>query len=61
MVQWLSGLGRKADHPMYNVEAARQILDDLPADDSKALDQISENLETITATPGFPQIGRAHV
>ena len=61
MVQWLSGLGRKADHPMYNVEAARQILDDLPADDSKALDQITENLETITATPGFPLADRIAV
>jgi len=61
MVQWLSGLGKKADHPMYNVEAAQQILGDLPPDDIKALDEISENLETITATPDFPLVDRIGV
>ncbi|HXV10433.1 MAG TPA: hypothetical protein VD839_06485, partial [Burkholderiales bacterium] len=61
MVQWLSGLGKKADHPMYNVEAAQQILGDLPPDDVKALDEISENLETIAATPDFPLADRIGV
>ena len=61
MVQWLSGLGKKADHPMYNVEAAQRILGDLPPDEARALDQISENLETIVATPGFPLSDRIAV
>jgi len=54
MVQWLSSLGKKADHPMHSVEAAQGILADLPPDDKKALDEISENLETVVATPDFP-------
>jgi len=61
MLQWLNTLGKKADHPMYNVEAARRILDDLPEDDAKALEQISENLETITATPDFALADRIAV
>lgn len=54
MLQWLSGIGKKVDHPMYNVEAARPFLDDLPADDAKALEEISSYLESIAATPDFP-------
>ena len=61
MLQWLNTLGKKADHPMYNVEAARRILDDLPEDDAKALEQISENLETIAATPDFALADRIAV
>ena len=61
MLQWLNTLGKKADHPMYNVEAARRILEDLPEDDAKALEQISENLETIAATPDFALADRIAV
>jgi hypothetical protein len=61
MLQWLNTLGKKADHPMYNIEAARRILEDLPEDDAKALEQISENLETITATPDFALADRIAV
>jgi hypothetical protein len=61
MLQWLNTLGKKADHPMYNVEAARRILEDLPEDDTKALEQISENLETVAATPDFALADRIAV
>jgi hypothetical protein len=61
MLQWLSGLGKKADHPMYNAEEAQRLLGDLPADDSKALEEISSNLETITATPDFSLADRIGV
>jgi hypothetical protein len=61
MLQWLSGIGKKADHPMYNVEAAQSLLGDLSADDSKALEELSAYLETITATPDFPLADRIGV
>lgn len=61
MLQWLSGIGKKVDHPMYNVEAARPFLDDLPADDAKALEEISSYLESIAGTPDFPLADRIAV
>ena len=30
MLNWLSDIGKKTDHPMYNVEAAAKLLADLP-------------------------------
>ncbi len=53
MLQWLSSLGKRADHPMYNVEEAKRLLDYVSEDDRKALEEISSYLETITATPDF--------
>lgn len=61
MLQWLSSLGKKADHLMYNVEEAQRLLGDLSEDDSKALEEISAYLETITATPDFPLADRIGV
>lgn len=61
MLQWLSGIGKKVDHPMYNVEAARPFLDDLPEDDTKALEEISSYLESIAGTPDFPLVDRIAV
>jgi len=61
MLQWLSSIGKKADHPMYNVEEAQRLLGDLSEDDSKALEEVSAYLETITATPDFPLVDRIGV
>ncbi len=61
MLQWLSGLGKKADHPMYNVEEARRLLDFLDPDDGKALEEVSSYLEGITATPDFALADRIGV
>lgn len=61
MLEWVSGIGRKHDHPMYNVEEARRLLDDLPVDHGKALEEISSSLETVAATAGFPLSDRIGV
>lgn len=61
MLQWLSSLGNKVDHPMYNVEEARKLLADLPVDGRKALEEISNWLEGVTATPGFAPADRIGV
>ena len=61
MLQWLSGLGKKADHPMYNVEEAQRLLGYLDADDGKALEEISSYLEGIAATPDFAPADRLGV
>ncbi|MBI2295538.1 MAG: hypothetical protein HYU76_05790 [Betaproteobacteria bacterium] len=61
MLQWLSGLGNKVDHPMYNVEEARRLLAELPPDNGKAVEEISASLETVAATPGFPLSDRIGV
>lgn len=53
MLDWLSGVGKTADHPMVNVEAARKLLGDLPADQGKALEEVSSWLETVTAAEGY--------
>ena len=54
MLKWLGDIGKKADHPMYNVEAAAKLLSDLPPDHGKALEEITSSLETVAATPAFP-------
>jgi len=61
MLEWLSDIGKKADHPMYNVEAAGKLLADLPPDHGKALEEIISSLETVAATPGFPISNRIDV
>jgi hypothetical protein len=61
MLKWLSDIGKKADHPMYNVEAAEKLLADLPAEHGKALEEITASLETVAATPGFPLADRIGV
>ena len=61
MLEWLSNIGKKADHPMYNVAEAQKLLADLPKDNGKALEEISSSLETVTATPGFPLADRIGV
>ncbi len=50
-IKWLGG---KVDHPMADAKQARQIIDDLPANDAvKALLEITEWLESLTQTEGF--------
>jgi hypothetical protein len=61
MLKWLSDIGKKADHPMYNVEAAAKLLADLPPDHGKALEEIVSSLETVAATPEFPLSDRIGV
>ena len=53
VLDWLSSVGKKADHPMYDVEAARKLLKDLPADQGKALEEVSSWLETVTTAEGY--------
>ena len=61
MLKWLSDIGKKADHPMHNVEAAAKLLSDLPPDHGKALEEITSSLETVSATPAFPLADRIGV
>jgi hypothetical protein len=61
MLKWLSDIGKKADHPMYNVEAAGKLLAELPPDNVKALEEITSSLETVAATPEFPLSDRIGV
>jgi hypothetical protein len=61
MLKWLGDIGKKADHPMYNVAAAGKLLADLPPDHVKALEEITSSLETVAATPAFPLSDRIGV
>jgi hypothetical protein len=61
MLKWLSDIGKKADHPMYNVEVAGKLLAELSPDNGKALEEIISSLETVAATPGFPLSDRIGV
>ncbi|MGH8634505.1 MAG: hypothetical protein ACRET7_10285 [Burkholderiales bacterium] len=61
MLNWLSDIGKKTDHPMYNVEAAAKLLADLPPEHGKAIEEITSSLETVAATPGFPHSDRIGV
>jgi len=45
--------GGKVDHPMADVKQAQQIVAELPPDAAKALQEISELLESITQTDSF--------
>lgn len=51
MLQWLKG--NKVDHPLADPKKAREILDDLPADALKALEEIAEWLDSTTHTEGY--------
>jgi len=51
--------GGGADHPMRNVKEARRILDALPAEDLKALDEAAHWMESVGATEGFKPAERA--
>lgn len=54
MFDWLrSTIGSKPDHPMHDVAAAQKLLQELPPEDGKALEEIVSWLETVTATEGF--------
>ena len=51
-LKWMGG--GKADHPMADARQAQQIIAELPASDSgKALQEITEWLESLNATEGF--------
>ena len=51
--------GGGADHPMKNAKEARRILDALPAEDLKALDELAHWMESVGATEGFKPAERA--
>ena len=52
MLNWLGG--GKVDHPMADAKQARQIVAELPANDAaKALQEITEWLESMNQTEGF--------
>ena len=45
--------GGKADHPMANPKEARRILDALPAQELKALDELAHWHESVSTVAGF--------
>jgi hypothetical protein len=45
--------GEKVDHLMADPKQARELVEDLPANEGKALEEITYWLETITRTPAF--------
>ena len=45
--------GGKADHPMANPKEARRILDELPAQELKALEELSHWHESVSTAAGF--------
>lgn len=51
--------GGGADHPMRNPKEAKRILDALPADDVKALEELSHWLESVSSVDGFKPPERA--
>lgn len=52
MLKWIAG--GKVDHPMGDIRKAREIVADLPANDSaKALDEIVYWLDSLNHTEGF--------
>ena len=54
MVSWLDKLGSTPDHPMTNVDAAKQLLAELPEDDPlEALTELSGWMTSFGGTPGF--------
>ena len=55
----LFGGGAGADHPMANPKEARRILDALPPDDIKALEELAHWLESVSAVDGFKPAERA--
>jgi hypothetical protein len=55
VLKWI-GVGR-VDHPMAEAKAARQIVEELPADSIRALEEIVHWLDSINRTEGF-SLGR---
>lgn len=53
MLDWLTNLGQKPDHPMHSVVEAERLLSDLPKDPLKALLEVTSWLTTVTGSPGF--------
>jgi len=51
--------GGGADHPMRNPKEAKRILDALPADEVKALEELSHWLESVSTVEGFKPPERA--
>src|SRR5215208_203300 len=51
--------GGGADHPMRNPKEARRILDALPADELKALEELAHWLESLATAEGFKPAERA--
>ena len=51
--------GGGADHPMRNPKEAKRILEALPADDVKALEELSHWLESVSTVDGFKPPERA--
>ena len=51
--------GGGADHPMANPKEARRILDALPAEDLKALEELAHWLESVSVVEGFKLPERA--
>ena len=49
----LNLFGGKADHPMANPKEARRILDTLPAQEAKALDELAHWHESVSTAAGF--------
>src|SRR5262249_4643524 len=57
--QMMKLFGGGADHPMRNPKEAKRILDALPPDDVKALDELSHWLESVSMVEGFKPVERA--
>ena len=53
MLNWLSKLAQKTDHPMYNIEEAERLLTGLADDPLKALEEVASWLTTLTQAAGF--------
>ena len=51
-------LGDKVDHFMADPKRARQLIEELPANEARALEEITYWLDTINQTPGFRLEGR---
>ena len=53
--------GGKADHPLADPKEARKILDEIPAEPIKALDELGHWMESVAATEGFKPEARAQL
>ncbi len=54
MLDWLTNLGQKPDHPMHSIVEAERLLSDLPKEPLKALLEVTSWLTTVTGASGFP-------
>ena len=61
MLEWLTNLAPKPDHPMHSIEEADRLLSGLPEDPLKALEEVTSWLTTVTSTPGFRLANRIGV